>query len=246
MECRNWTNERDEDPGIPPFHEWIQNVVRNSPLDVTNADDRDRLLLATKPSQKASRYTKMLSYGNHFRVDDGDIGRFQTYNCGVASVFQVPSVDARDVSVNYVGVLKDILKLDYGPTHHPIVLFRCEWVKHHDSRGNATYVRDDAGFLLVNSRHKLPRMSEPFIFSSQATQVFFSDVPQKPGWKVVLQKEARAKREVVDTSDFFITTTVESAGLTAPQSIPSRPQVPSLIGAEELSEVENLLAQATY
>ena len=179
-------------------------------------------------------------------MDDGDTARFQTYNCGVASVFQVPSVDARDVSMHYVGVLKDILKLDYGPTHSPIVLFRCEWVKSHDNRGNATYVKDDAGFLLVNFRHKLPRMSEPFIFASQATQVFFSDVPQKPSWKVILQKEARAKREVVDTSNVFISTTMETAGLTAPQSVPTPSRVPSLIGAEELTQEENLLAQATY
>ena len=161
-------------------------------------------------------------------------------------MFQVPSVDARDVSVHYVGVLKDILKLDYGPTHSPIVLFRCEWVKSHDNRGNATYVKDDVGFHLVNFRHKLPRMSEPFTFSSQATQVFFSDVPQKPSWKVILQKQAWAEKEVVDTSNVFISTTMETARLTSPQSVPIPPRVPSLIGAEELTQEENLLAQATY
>ena len=84
---RNWKNERDEDLSTPPFHDWIQNVVWNSFLDVIDADARDRLLLATKTSQKAMRYTKMLSYGSHFRVDDGDTARFQRYNCGVASVF---------------------------------------------------------------------------------------------------------------------------------------------------------------
>ena len=147
MYFRNWKNESDEELSTPPFHDWIQNVIQNSSLDVTDADARDCLLLATKPSQKAMRYTKMLSYGSHFHVDDGDTARFQTYNCRVASVFQVPSVDARDVSVHYVGVLKDILKLDYRPTHSPIVLFRCEWVKSHDNRGNATYVKDLLGFF---------------------------------------------------------------------------------------------------
>jgi len=81
-------------------------------------------------------------------------------------------------------------------------------------------------------------MSEPFIFSSQATQVFFSDVPQKPGWKVVLQKETQAKREVVDTSNVFITTT----GPTAPTTVPPHPQGPSLIGAIKLSVEDNFLA----
>jgi hypothetical protein len=50
----------------------------------------------------------------------------QTYDCGVASVFQVPTADARDVSVNFVGIVKDILKLDYGPLSSPIVLLRCQ------------------------------------------------------------------------------------------------------------------------
>jgi hypothetical protein len=149
-----------------------------------------------------------------------------------------------DVSVNYVGVLKDILKLDYGPIHIPIIVFQCQWMKTTDNRGRATYVRDDAGFLMVNFKHKLPRMSDPFIFSTQATQVFFSDVPSKPGWKVVLEKQALAKREVVDTADVFITTTVETSGLTAPGSIPTTPGTPSLVGALELSAEENLLALA--
>jgi len=188
----------------------------------------------------------MKSYGSHFRVDNGDSDRFQTYDSRVALVFQVPTADAREVSVNYVGVLQDILKLDYGPLHTPIILFRCQWMKTTDNRGNATYIRDAAGFLMVNFRHKLPRMSEPFIFSSQATQVFFSNMPRKPGWKIVLQKEARAKREVLDSLDVFISTTVETFGLTAPEVVRTPSEVPSLIGAIELSVEDNLLAHATY
>jgi hypothetical protein len=56
----------------------------------------------------------MKAFGNHFRVEDNSSTRMQTYDSGVASNFQVPLADATDVSVNYVGVLKDILKLDYG------------------------------------------------------------------------------------------------------------------------------------
>jgi hypothetical protein len=56
-------------------------------------------------------------------------------------------------------------------------------------------------------------MADPFIFPTQATQVFFSDDQKKPGWKVVLRKEARSKRKVVDTADIFITITSEASGL---------------------------------
>ena len=122
----------------------------------------------------------------------------------------------------------------------------CEWIKPRDTWGNPTYMRDESGFLVVNFRHKLPRMAEPFIFPSQATQVFFSDVVEKPGWKVVLRKESRTKREVVDTTDAFISTTKKTGGFTAPRSLPIPTHKANLVGAIELSIEENLLAQEEY
>jgi hypothetical protein len=89
-------------------------------------------------------------------------------------------------------------------------------------------------------------MCEPFIFPAQATQVFFSDDPRKVGWKVVLRKEPRARRKVVDTSDVFITTTVETTALTAPRHVPLLPTVPTLNGAMTLSIEEHLLASANF
>jgi hypothetical protein len=146
--------------------------------------------------------------------------------------------------VHYVGVLKDILQMNYGPLRSPIILFRCEWMKRNDNRGNPTYLRDPTGFLVVNFRHKLPKMSDPFIFPSQA-HVFFSNEVRRPGWKVVLRKEARSRREVIDISDVFITT-VESRGLVAPAIVPCPSESASLVGAIELSAEENLLANANY
>jgi hypothetical protein len=161
-------------------------------------------------------------------------------------VFQVPGEDATDVAVNYVGIVKDILKLDYGPVHTPVILLQCKWVWEHDNRGNPTYIRDEAGFLFVNFRHKMPKLAEPFIFPNQATQVFYLDDSRKEGWKVVLHSEARARREVLDTSDMFISTTVETKGLIAPDSPPPLPGTASLVGAIELSTEENLLATAMF
>lgn len=48
-------------------------------------------------------------------------------------MFQEPDVDARTIHMNYVGVLKDIVQLDYGHVHTPIILFRCEWIKSMDN-----------------------------------------------------------------------------------------------------------------
>ena len=138
--------------------------------------------MCRKPSQKATRYTRMKAFGNHFRVDDDASNHLQTYDSGVASVFKVPAMDSRDVSINYVGIVKDILKLDYRPLHSPVILLRCEWVCTHDNRGNNNYVRDEAGFLFVNFRQKMPRLAEPFIFPTQATQVFYLADIRKDGW----------------------------------------------------------------
>jgi hypothetical protein len=114
----------------------------------------------------------MKAFGNHFRVDYPTTARLQTYDTGVASISHVPTENAQEISVNYVGILKDILELDYGPLHTPVILLKCEWMKRVDNRGNNTYTRDEVGFLMVNFRQKLPRMADPFIFPSQATQVF--------------------------------------------------------------------------
>jgi hypothetical protein len=73
-----------------------------------------------------------------------------------------------------------------------------------------------------------------------------SNVANKPRWKVVLRKEARLRREVLDTSDVFITTTMESIGLISSDEVPSSPEKSSLIEAAELSEANNLLAIAKF
>jgi hypothetical protein len=62
-------------------------------------------------------FTKMKAFGNHFRVEDAASAKLQTYDSSIAFVFEVPTANAEEVSVNYVEVLKDILKLDYGPLH---------------------------------------------------------------------------------------------------------------------------------
>ena len=244
---RQWRDAHDANGNIEPFDVWVKKAVHTHPHDPNNGDDMDRILLCSRPSQKATRYTRMRAFGNHFRVEDSQSALLQTYDSGIASIFEVPTIDSQsEVSLNYVGVLQDILKLDYGPLRTPVILFRCEWLKREDNRGNSTYVRDDAGFMVVNSRHKVPKMSDPFIFPSQATQVFFSNDFRKPGWKVVLRKEARSRREEQDTSDVFITTSLPYQGMSDPEHVPPPPRIVSLVGAIELSDKDNLLAVAKF
>jgi hypothetical protein len=83
-------------------------------------------------------------------------------------------------------------------------------------------------------------------FPVRQPRFFSSDDQKNLGWKVVLRKEARSKREVVNTTDVFIMTTSEATGLVVPTKAPPQPQPASLLGAIELTVEENLLATATY
>jgi hypothetical protein len=67
---------------------------KNVAADAPNAVDVDSLLLCTKPSQKAMRYTKMKAFGNHFKADDEATSQMQTYDSGIAFVFAVSTEDA--------------------------------------------------------------------------------------------------------------------------------------------------------
>jgi hypothetical protein len=54
------------------------------------------------------------------------------------------------------------------------------------------------------------------------------------------------QREVAENADAFITTSVETPGLTAPAQIPPPPTTPSLLGAIQLSPEDQVLAMAAY
>jgi hypothetical protein len=71
-------------------------------------------------------------------VDDPTIARLQIYDVGVASIFHVPTKDAQDLSINYVGILKDILEVNYRLLYTPVILMKCEWMKRVDNQGNNT------------------------------------------------------------------------------------------------------------
>ncbi|CAM6041143.1 unnamed protein product, partial [Sphagnum compactum] len=136
----------------------------------------DLALLFVPPSFTALRYSKMNAYRNHFRVDNDENNLLVTYDFGVASVFQQSQGSEDDVlgAIQYVGTLKEILRLDYGQVSSPIILFHCQWVKNGIvNSGNPTYKHDDVGFLLANFWQLLHELDEPFVFPSQAQQVLF-------------------------------------------------------------------------
>lgn len=89
-------------------------------------------------------------------------------------------------------------------------------------------------------------MSKPFIFPSQATQVFWLEEVDKPCWKVVLAKEARARSHEQNTTDVFITTNAQADGMHIADRVNPSPTNVSLVGAIEFSNSDNLLVLAKF
>ena len=123
---------------------------------------------------------------------------FLTQDCGVAATFVRPwRSNARDpnpeeVNIEYVGDLEKIVELDYRRTC--VVVFVCRWVKSNYRRANETIIRDKWGFTLANFQSFERFGKESFVFLKHCEQVFWSNVPELPGWRVVLQPKIRGRR----------------------------------------------------
>jgi hypothetical protein len=141
-----------------------------------------------------------------------------------------------------VGILKDIILLDYGPISQLVILFKCDWVRNGlDRWGNATYKCDVDGFLLVNFQQLKAWVDEPFVFLAQVQQVFYAYDPNMLGWKVVLHKEPRSKCIYVSDSD-EVTMLDNLIGVDVPLEFPEVPRNMALVGAIELTGVDAILA----
>ncbi len=143
--------------------------MRAKDINPNNPNHHDLMLLCIKPKLSTKRFAKTKAFSTHFCVLDHRMHLLQTFYSGVVFVFQQLDVDARAIHMNYVGVFKDIVQLDYGPVHTPIMLFMCEWINSKDNQSNDTHIKNDVKFVVVNFKHKLLVLQEPFIFPSQST-----------------------------------------------------------------------------
>jgi hypothetical protein len=67
-----------------------------------------------------------------------------------------------------VGVLKNVILLDYGPVSQLIVLLKCDWINlRFDKWGNPTYRHYEDGFLLDNFLYLKRQVDEPYVFPVQ-------------------------------------------------------------------------------
>ncbi|KAK5819109.1 hypothetical protein PVK06_024069 [Gossypium arboreum] len=94
-------------------------------------------------------------------------------------------------NVEYYGLLTDIIELDYYGKWK-VVLFRCDWA---DANTTREIKNDQFGFTMVNFSRLIHigehLIDEPYVFSSQVKQVFYSKDPIDEGWYVVLRNTPR-------------------------------------------------------
>ena len=226
-----------------PVETWMKWKIHSADLDMADPNEADTVLLSNPPSLKCKRYARMKAYGNHWRVDDEYSRSSGTFDSGVAC-FEV-NKHSNGSGKDYVGILEDIIVMDYGDLKTPVILFSCQWKKRYDTHRRSTYVRDADGFLVVNFKHNVPKLVDCFVFPSQCTQVFFADDDSRPpgsDWKVILRKEARSKRKMEEDDDVFISTNVESSGMMPSDNLRQHPEEPDLTGAIVVNDVDIAIA----
>ncbi|XP_039115825.1 uncharacterized protein LOC120251353 [Dioscorea cayenensis subsp. rotundata] len=193
------SNARDVDRKFTEtFHEWLGETVSHG-KDVPE----EVKFLAQGPKRIVKRYKGLIINGFRFHTKSRERFR-KTQNSGCLVTFSTMSyASARDAdplqgNVDYDGVLNDIIELDYF-NKFKVVLFRCDWADVNNSRG---LKNDRYGFTMVNFTRTIHTgehiLDEPYVFSSQVKQDFYSEDPKEPGWFVVIRNEPR---EVYDMGD---------------------------------------------
>lgn len=169
------------------FEALIEDKHNNRISDISD----DFLALARGPSRWAKRWTKYIMNGFRFNVKSVDDGT--TQNSGVFVEMETDSfATANDPNpksgmVEYYGVLKDIIELDYR-SDRKVVLFDCDWVN--GSLRRSGIKKDDFGFTLVNFERLLPP-TDTLVFGSQAQQVFYVNDPITKEWQVAVRTTPR-------------------------------------------------------
>ena len=157
------------------FGAWLRR--RCAVLSALEQEEQPEVMaLSLPPSRKACAFTSMSSYGSHYRVDmEEGTQRHVTYDSGIAELKhrihgQSSSAAAAQVELARVGVLKNILVLNYGNVN--MVFMVVSWVpKNTDER--QTLRRDAHGFWLANM-HARPRdTTNPYLLPALASQAIF-------------------------------------------------------------------------
>lgn len=156
-----------------PFQTWLHERCHIL-LNAGGSTQASVRALSSPPSRKACSFRSMSSFGSHFRVEVEEGGvQHVTFESGVAELCACTSLlDTTDNSVVVellrVGILKDILVLNYG--NLDIVLMVVSWVPA-DTELQPTLHQDAHGFWLANMAARPRDTTEPYPLPALASQV---------------------------------------------------------------------------
>jgi hypothetical protein len=137
---------------------------------------------AVGPVGSTLEFKRYVSNGTLFRTRDNDLGK-TTQNSGVSVL--------AEHGPTYYGLLTRMFELQYYDGSR-YVMFKCDWTNITPNRG---YKKDEYGFVLVNFSHLIHTgeriTDDPFILSSQASQVYYIADERNPNWVVVVTTKPR-------------------------------------------------------
>ena len=128
--------------------------------------------------------------GRKFHVKSVDDTK-KTADSGINAMFQVTNVSSRSdkhprlTENRYYGHLDDIIECDFKS--FKIILFEVKWyrLQINERDPERTVIEHDNGFTMVNTR-EFELGTKPYVLQSQCEQVFYSEVPGKAGWYMLL------------------------------------------------------------
>ena len=193
----SWRRRRGNQPyvypaelsSLPRFPAWLRAHVMDLRRDGFPLPP-DLVRLSYPPADHADSFKYMHAYGALYRCQPGDtLPNHVTFDAGIARMLSEQETEGIDV-----GVLKDILMVDYGLLK-PVVL-KVSWVKHRDE-GRRSIRRDGHGFLMARlDRRDTTHLHNQYVFPKHVSQIFFMDDSRDSSWKVVISHEPRSKREM--------------------------------------------------
>ena len=132
--------------------------------------------LACGPDKRVKRYPGCIIDGIRFHTKEREMHR-QTQNSGVV----VEGVYEGNHELEYYGVIKDIIELDYC-FQNSVLLFKCDWW---DVGNNKTGIHTDAHFTTINASRTCYK-DDPYVLASHAKQVFYlKDIKYRGDWHIV-------------------------------------------------------------
>ncbi|XP_056697353.1 uncharacterized protein [Spinacia oleracea] len=186
-------NVRLDDKSLKQAHRYVllhsDEMKPANNLDDSTKEGKLRKALAGGLSNRSKRMKSVIINGYKFDTVDRERSR-KTQNSGIM-------VEAE--GQEYYGKLKEILELDYYGSFK-VLMFRCDWAD--IRRGFKTYPSGRVRVNFSKLMHTGQNLEDdPFIFSSQAKQVFYIEDEIQKGWFHVIKTKPRDLFDIPDDDD---------------------------------------------